>query len=229
MIARIALPEAVIEELVARTIDGDEWARADLWLALTPVIKSIAGRWRVTGPLHDCVDAQRDVLVAVMARLEARGFHRLRMFHEKLRARNGTAAAWLRILVYHAALRHAEGHAERLGAGTKDDPRRWVDVEPRGDGLEEEMPPESVRVYDVVEAHEIFDYAEGNLPPRQVEALRLWAVDKTPGEIAAAMRLPGAPEANKLVRAAKGRLRTRFAGWAGDEEEKEGDDFSEPS
>jgi hypothetical protein len=63
-----------------------------------------------------------------------------------------------------------------------------------------------------VEAHEVMAYAERALPPPQVSALRLWAVDRSDAEIATALGLPDALAARKLVRAAQKRLRTRFAG-----------------
>jgi hypothetical protein len=77
LVARVVLDEPVIESLVGRTLDGEKRARAELWLALSPVIEKIAGQWRVTGRLHDREDDRRDVFVRVMGRLEAKRFQRL--------------------------------------------------------------------------------------------------------------------------------------------------------
>jgi DNA-directed RNA polymerase specialized sigma24 family protein len=212
LVARVVLDEPVIEPLVGRTLDGEERARAKLWLTLSPVIEKIAGQWRVTGKLHDREDDRRDVVVGVMGRLEANGFQRLGVFHGLLQRRNGTASAWFRVLTIRSALRHTEAHPEYLGPAVGEGGSRWADLVPFSDEEEEELPPGSLRVIEAILAHEIMACAERTLPPQQLDAVRLSAVDLSNAKIAEALNLPNADAADKLVRAAHKRLRTRFAG-----------------
>ncbi len=182
-----------------------------------PVIEKAAGRWRVMSRLFDREDDRRNVVVCVMGRLEAGGLARLRTFHELLGQRNGTAGQWLRVLVERAAIRYTEGHPDRLGSGTEEDPRRWAETEPLPEEPGEEALLASDGVIDAIEAHEILAYAERVLAPEQLAALRLRLSEHTDAEIAEELGLPDAHAARKLVRAAVSRLRYRFAGDDGPE------------
>jgi hypothetical protein len=209
--------EKKLEPIVRRTLDKEPRARAQLWLDLAPPIESIAGDWRVTSRLHDSEEDRRNVYLSVMVRLEADESRRLLTCHELLQRQNGSASQWLRVLTVHSALRYMEQHPDHLGPGTKDDPGpRWADMTALPDDLAD-MLPESVRMIPAIAGREIWAYAERTLPPLQVQALRLWSMDYRDQEIADEMQLPDAHAAHKLVRAAHGRLRTRFA--PGEEEQ----------
>ncbi len=222
LVGRVVLDEPVMESLVGRTLGGEARARAELWLTLDPVIENIAGHWRITGRLHDREDDRREVFVRVMERLEANGLQRLGIFGGLLQRRNGTASAWFRTLTVRSALRHTETHPDHLGPAAGEGGPRWADLVPFEDRSEEDLPPASLRVIEAITAHEIMTCAERTLPSPQLAALRLWAEDLDSAKIAEAMKLPSAAAADKLVRAAQKRLRTRFAGARGGESGESG-------
>jgi hypothetical protein len=102
-------------------------------------------------------------------------------------------------------------HAECLGADGEKGGVRWAALVPLPDKLQDEI-LESVRMLSSIEAHEIQAYAEQNLRPRQLAALRRWLLGHDVEEIVERLG-DGDGETNRdLVRAAIAKLRYRFAG-----------------
>ncbi|MFT3774966.1 MAG: hypothetical protein QM820_57190 [Minicystis sp.] len=86
-----------------------------------------------------------------------------------------------------------------------------MDLLPLPDGLEDQLPV-SIRAIKTIEAHRIQGYVDQTLLPHERDTLRLWLAGYEHVEIAAALRLAGADDAEHLVRAIVKRLRRRFAG-----------------
>ncbi len=196
--------------LVGRTIAGDGRAWHSLWLALDPRIERIAGRWRVTSRLSARHDERRNIVVAVMGRLKENDFARLKGLHEVLLRGEGDGWRWIVAMTRRTALNYARLHEEHLGTGGGEDGLRWAELGPISDEIP--GPADEARVIAAIQAHEIQAYAEQRLRPDQLRALCLWLMGHDADEIAHALGLPSAREADKLVESALYRLRYRFAG-----------------
>src|SRR5438552_18857796 len=94
-----------IEDLVAAASAADEAAWQRLWAAIEPPLLRIIAQPRFLGRLGGREDDRRNIVVAVMARLRADGFHRLRMY---LDAKRGNPrlrfASWLRVVAKRVGL-----------------------------------------------------------------------------------------------------------------------------
>ena len=205
LVLRTLFDEDTLEPLVRRTLARERRAWPELWLAVAPAIEEMAGRFCVAGRLSAHEDERRDVVVDVMEHLQANDFERLRPFHDALRRRDGSARVWLSTVTRRSAVSHTREHPENFGG----DERRWADLVPLPEDLEEQLPVPA-RAARAADAHGILAYAARELPEAQVTALRLWLVGHGPDEIAAVLGLASAPAADRLVRAAIKALRRRF-------------------
>jgi DNA-directed RNA polymerase specialized sigma24 family protein len=201
-----------LELWVERAVLGDELAWQRLWTAVEPRLAQLLARPHFLGRLATLEDDRRNVVVEVMARLRANGFHRLRLY---LDARRGSPTlrfmAWLRVVAKRVGIDYMRGHPDYVDRRRQADassPGRWIQV-----GT---MPPDSVLggdrppVTSRSTAGELLRYADGAMPPAQKHALELWVACEPYEDIARAVGLATAAEAERSVRAAIERLRRRF-------------------
>jgi DNA-directed RNA polymerase specialized sigma24 family protein len=205
--ARVVLKEEELEDLVEGSRGGDEGAWWALWLALSPVVEDVARRGRVTGPLSRCPDGRRDIVVRVMGALREDDFRLLAELGERLACRDGSFRGWLGTIARNAAVSHVRAHPEYLGA-VAGGAERWARHVPIPVSMEDEDPPVSRQI----EVRRILERARDVLEPVQLDALCGWLRGDGFAEIAVAIPLDGgAGAAQRLVRAAVERLRSRFA------------------
>lgn len=210
--ARSPLPlhEDQLEPLVARTLAGELRAWGEFWALVDPTVESIAGRFRCSSRLGAREDERRNVVVRVMERLREGGFSRLRSFHSVLLRRDGSFRAWLAVMTQRSALNYARDHAENLGESASESHRRWVTLLPLPDTLDDDLPV-STRAVQTAEAARIQAYIEAAIPPAPRTALRLWLLGHAHAEIAEALGLASAHDADLLVRTTLMHLRRRFS------------------
>ena len=75
-----------VDELIAAAARDDEHAWQALWAAIEPPLARIVTQPRFLGRLGQREDDRRNIVVAVMARLRADGFRRLRLYVDAKRA-----------------------------------------------------------------------------------------------------------------------------------------------
>jgi DNA-directed RNA polymerase specialized sigma24 family protein len=205
--------EEEIERLVDGAAAGDEAAWQRLWAAIEPPLSRIIAQPRFLGRLGQREDDRRNIVVAVMARLRADGFHRLRLY---LEARESNPRlrflSWLRVVSKRVGIDYLRSHPDYVrrhddGASR---PGEWVDAKtlPPASQIAGERPPITNRGT----ARELLRFAEGAIPEEQRRALELWTQSESFEDIARAVGLTGAAEAERVVRAAIERLRRKFRG-----------------
>lgn len=205
------LHEDQLEPLVRRTLDGEPRAWGAFWLEVDPTIETIAGRFRASGLLASREDERRAVVVRVMEHLRDREFALLRNFHAVLQRRDGSFRAWLAVVTRRTALNHARDHAENIALAESPTHRRWVELLPLPDEIGADV-PFSTRAVRTAEVLRIEAYVEENIPPKPRQALRLWLMGYSRAEIANALGLEKAKDADILVRTTLMHLRRRFSG-----------------
>ncbi len=203
--------DETIERLVVAAAAGDETAWQNLWAAVEPPLSRIIAQPRFLGRLGQREDDRRNIVVAVMARLKADRFARLRLYLDA-KATNPRLRfiGWLRVVAKRVGIDYLRSHPDyvrRHDAGASR-PGRWVDAE--------ELPPASQifggrpPVTDMGTAKELLAYAAGVIPDQQRRALELWAQSESFDDIAKALGLANASAAERVVRAVIERLRRRF-------------------
>ncbi|MBL0216823.1 MAG: sigma-70 family RNA polymerase sigma factor [Myxococcales bacterium] len=203
--------DEAIERLVAGAAAEDEAAWQHLWAAIEPPLSRIIAQPRFLGRLGGQEDDRRNIVVAVMARLKADRFARLRLYLDAKTANPRLRfLGWLRVVAKRVGIDYLRSHPDyvrRHDTGASR-PGRWVDAE--------ELPPASQifggrpPVTDLGTARELLAYAAGVIPPEQHRALELWAQSESFDDIARALGLPSATAAERVVRAVIERLRRRF-------------------
>jgi DNA-directed RNA polymerase specialized sigma24 family protein len=199
------------DSLIAGACAGDEAAWQELWRWLDPQLDALVRRRRVLGRFSQRDDERRGLVLQVMGKLRQDGFRRLEMYRQE-RARNPalTLLGWLTVVTRNAAVDYLRAHPDYRADG----PRTGAQ---RPGGLRELLPlPSGSRgpgnrppVTALGTAGELLAYARRELPERQRRALELWMAGHGAADIAEALGL-GAPEAERLVRAAVERLRRQF-------------------
>lgn len=203
-----------LEILVARAADGDKASWRALWEAVEPWLEKVVGNPRFLGRVGQRTDDRSNILVEVMARLHADGFHRLKLYVETRRTSPQLKfKPWLRVVAKRVGIDYLRGHENYLDR--RRDPNRgsapgqWIEpgTLPSQSKLPGERPPMTNRGT----ALELLRYATGAVPEPQLSALELWTEGAAYDDIARELELAGgASEAEKLVRAAIERLRRRF-------------------
>ncbi len=206
--------DAELERLVARAAAGDEEAWRALWSTLEPRLAGLLRKPTFLPHLTRREDAIRDIVVAIMGRLRQNDFHRLHLY---LAARDADPALvfmrWLMVVAKRVAIDSLRAHPDyvdrRRAAGSEDEPPgAWIETEelPADGSTHGARPPMTNRVT----ARQILRYAQGVLPDAQRRALELWAEHGSAEEIARALGLASAGEAERVVRAAVEWLRRHF-------------------
>jgi hypothetical protein len=200
-----------LEALVLASIEGDELAWKRLWRALEPGLLRLLAQPHVFGRLCNREDDRRDVVVAVMARLRANDFHRLRLYVEAKRANPELRFfTWLRVVAKRVGIDHIRAHPEwmRRSEPEASAPGRWIDPET--------LPPPSriAAARPAMTNHqavrELLAHARDTIDAEPLRALELWSSGENFDEIAAHLKLANSGQAQKTVRAAIERLRRSF-------------------
>ena len=205
------IDEEELETLVAAAATQDEGAWQQLWAVIEPPLSRIIAQPRFLGRLGQREDDRRNIVVAVMARLRADSFGRLQMY---LGARQSNPRlrflSWLRVVAKRVGIDYLRSHPDyvRRHDENASRPGVWVDAGtlPPASQIFGERPPVTIRGT----ARELLRYAAGAIPDEQRRALELWAQSESWVDIAKALGLASAQEAERTVRAAIERLRRRF-------------------
>jgi DNA-directed RNA polymerase specialized sigma24 family protein len=201
-----------LETLVQRVIDREGGAWQALWKAVEPRLYSLTRRPSFLARISQNEDDCRNIVVDVLAALQADDFARLRLFLEARRRNPGLPFfAWLAVVTKRLAIdymRRQEGYQD-LRARTGDGPKgawRLITALPPASQLPGARPPVTSRGT----AAELLTYARGCMPPVQAEAIHHWLLGERFEDIARTLGLGGGREAERLVRAALERLRHHF-------------------
>lgn len=201
-----------LEPLVERAVLGDELAWQRLWTAVEPRLGRLLARPHFLGRISTREDDRRNVIVEVMGRLRAKDYHRLRLYLDARRESPSLKfMTWLRVVAKRVGIDYLRGHPDYIDRRRQPDassPGAWIEAGtmPPDSQLGGERPPVTTRGT----AGELLRYADGAMPPEQRRALELWVGGEPYEDIARAVGLPGAAEAERAVRAAIERLRRRF-------------------
>jgi DNA-directed RNA polymerase specialized sigma24 family protein len=205
--------DSELEGLVAAAAFGDAQAWEELWTQLEPRLLGLVRKTHMLAHRGPAPDAARDVVVAIMARLRDRDFHRLRLYLETRRKDPElTFMRWLAVLARRVTIDclradpdYVDRRRSRNGA---ESPGVWIETEelPSDATLSGGRPPMTNRVT----ARQILRYADGVLSDPQKRALEMWAEQASLGDIAGALALDGPAAAERQVRSAVERLRRHF-------------------
>jgi DNA-directed RNA polymerase specialized sigma24 family protein len=206
--------EGDLESLVTRAAEGDAIAWRTLWEDVEPWLERIVANPRFLGRVGQRDDDRSNIIVEVMARLHADGFHRLKLYVATRRTSPQLKfKPWLRVVVKRVGIDYLRGHDNYVdrrrdpNRGSK--PGEWI--EPGTLPSQSQLPGERRPVTNRGTALEVLRYAAGAVPEPQLSALELWAQGAGYDDIARELELEGgAVAAEKLVRAAVERLRRRF-------------------
>jgi DNA-directed RNA polymerase specialized sigma24 family protein len=200
-----------VETLVTAAAGGDEGAWQKLWAAIEPPLSRIVQQPRFLGRLGQNVDDRGNIVVAVMARLRADQFARLKLY---LDARTANPMlkfiSWLRVVAKRVGIDYLRAHPDyvrRHDEGASK-PGIWIDAGtlPPASQLQGQRPPVTIQGT----ARELLAYAAGAIPDDQRRAVELWAQDESFDDIAKTLGLKTGRDAERMVRAALERLRRRF-------------------
>jgi DNA-directed RNA polymerase specialized sigma24 family protein len=200
-----------LEGLVARAADGDELAWQRLWSTVEPRLERVVAQPRFLGRLGQREDDRRNIVVDVMARLRAGSFERLRLY---LGARKDnprlTFMGWLRVVAKRVGIDYMRAHPDYVDRRREADasrPGEWIEAGtlPPASRIGGERPGMTARGT----AHELLAYA-AELPEAQRRALELWVQSESFADIARAVGLASAADAERVVRAVLERLRRKF-------------------
>lgn len=205
--------QELIEQLVAGVAGGDDAAWPRLWTEIEPQLMQIVMKPRFLGRLSRRDDDCRNIVVEVMSRLRADNYHRLQLYLATRRDNPQLQfMTWLRVVAKRVGIDYLRGHPDYIDRRREEDrgssPGEWVDAGtlPSGSKLRGERPPYTNRGT----AQQLLRYAAGVIPEVQRRALELWVQSESHDEIARALGLGTAGEAERMVRAAIERLRRRF-------------------
>jgi DNA-directed RNA polymerase specialized sigma24 family protein len=205
------LDEEELETLVAAAAGQDETAWQRLWAVIEPPLSRIIAQPRFLGRLGQREDDRRNIVVAVMARLRAEKFGRLHLYLEARRSNPRLRfLSWLRVVAKRVGIDYLRSHPDyvRRHDANASRPGQWIDAGtlPPASQIFGERPPVTIRGT----ARELLQFAAGAIPDEQRRALELWVQDESFKDIAIALGMATASEAERTVRAAIERLRRRF-------------------
>ncbi|MEO8698423.1 MAG: hypothetical protein ABI867_00230 [Kofleriaceae bacterium] len=206
-----------LEQLVVAAAAGDESSWQRLWAGVEAPLSRVVAQPRFLGRLGQNEDDRRNIVVAVMARLRADQFARLRLYLDA-RAANPRLRfmSWVRVVAKRVGIDYLRAHPDyiRRHDANASRPGAWVEAGtlPPASQLFGERPPVTNRGT----ARELLRYAAGAIPDDQRRALELWASSESFEDIARTLGLRTGGEAERMVRAAIERLRRRFREASGD-------------
>lgn len=205
------MTEDPIDQLVVRASAGDEAGWQALWAAIELPLTRIIGNRRFLGHLGTREDDRRSIIVAVMGRLRAENFQRLRVY---LDARKDNPQlsflSWLRVVAKRVGIDYLRAHPDyvRRHDADRSTPGAWVNASPLppASQIGGERPP----VTEQNTVAQLLRYAQAAIAEPQLTALRMWAQSETFDTIARALNFASAAEAERIVRSGLARLRRHF-------------------
>jgi DNA-directed RNA polymerase specialized sigma24 family protein len=190
--------EVELDALIGAAAARDERAWQSLWATIEPPLERIVAQPRFLGRLGRRDDDRRDIVVAVMARLRADGFHRLRSYLDAKRANPRLRfMSWLRVVAKRVGIDYLRGHPDYIRGDA-----RWIDPAtlPPASQLAGERPP-------ITSRNTARELMRATMPDVHRRALELWVQGESFDAIARAL---GIANGERTVRAAIERLRRRF-------------------
>ena len=202
--------EQELEALVVAVAGADELAWQRLWHMVEPSLLRIVAHPQFLARLGQREDDRRNIVVAVMARLRGDRFQRIRLYLDARRDNPRLRfITWLRVVAKRVGIDYLRAHPDylRRTETNASAPGRWVDAGtlPPSSQLVGERPPITNRGT----ARELLKFAEGVSEPH-ARALERWAHGESFADIADALGLSSAREAEKSVRAVIERLRRKY-------------------
>lgn len=200
-----------LERLVVRVVAGDDTAWQALWAAIEAPLSRIIAQPRFLGRLGQAEDDRRNIVVAVMARLSADSFVRLRQYLDA-RVTNPRLRflSWLRVVAKRVGIDYMRAHPDYLRRYDPDasQPGAWVEAGqlPPASQLAGERPPVTKRGT----AQQLLAYAAKLVSEDQQHALWMWTQSESFEDIARTLALPSPGDAERLVRSVLERLRRQF-------------------
>ena len=200
-----------IERLVSQAAAADDAAWHALWSAIESPLSRFIAQPRFLGRLGQREDDRRNIVVAVMARLRADSFGRLRQYLDaKTQNPRLRFMSWLRVVAKRVGIDYMRAHPDyvRRHDANASRPGVWVDAGtlPPASQIGGARPP----MTNLGTAQELLTYAAGVIPDEQRRALALWAQSESFEDIARALGLPSARDAERTVRSVLERLRRKF-------------------
>lgn len=208
------MDEGQLEGLVASAAAGDTASWSALWEDVEPWLERVVANPRFLGRVGQRDDDRSNIILEVMVRLHADGFHRLKLYVETRRTNPRLRfRTWLRVVAKRVGIDYLRGHENYLDR--RRDPNRsgapgtWR--EPATLPSQSKLPGEDPGMTNRGTALELLRYATAAVPEPQLSALELWTEGSSYESIARELELAdGSRGAEKLVRAAIERLRRRF-------------------
>src|SRR6185369_7098146 len=157
--------EAELESLVERAAHGETAAWRTLWEDIEPWLEKVVANPRFVGRVGQRDDDRSNIIVEVMARLHADGFHRLKLYVETRRTSPQLKfKTWLRVVAKRVGIDYLRGHENYLDR--RRDPNRsssaagkWV--EPGALPSQSKLPGERPPMTNRGTALELLRYATG--------------------------------------------------------------------
>jgi DNA-directed RNA polymerase specialized sigma24 family protein len=199
-----------IQRLVRAALSGDTEAWQRLMAIIKPELTKIVARPRFLGRLGRNEDDRDNIVVDVIARLEADGFRRLQLFLDAVKANPQLKfMSWLRVVAKRVGVDYMRAHPEYLRRYEADasTPGEWVKqgTLPPASELRGNRPPVTM----LGTAHKLLEYARGTVTEEQYRALEAWTKGESFDEIAKTQNLT-ARDVERSVRAVLERLRRKF-------------------
>ena len=203
--------EQELEALVVAVAGADEVAWQRLWRMIEPPLLRMVANPQFLARLGQREDDRRNIVVAVMARLRGDRFQRLRLYLDARRENPRLRfISWVRVVAKRVGIDYLRAHPDyvRRTDTNASAPGRWVDAGtlPPASQLIGDRPPITNRGT----ARELLQFASGLLPEPHTRALEMWAHGESFEDIANALELGSAREAEKLIRAVIERLRRKY-------------------
>jgi DNA-directed RNA polymerase specialized sigma24 family protein len=210
---RASIDVARCQELIASALGGDEASRRRLIEVLWPVWTHIVSRNRSMGSLAASEDHVQNVVGKLVEKLSRSDGHKLRQYVEWQKVNHDrTFEDWIRIVTKNAIRDYVRRQFPAPAKG-RCTPKRLMN-ELATSPLVEELGVRPAFTAGQT-ARELLEFAESQLSPNQMEALRLWLDGAVFEEIAEHGGV-SPDDARKLVRAGVMILRRRF-GTSGEE------------
>lgn len=194
--------------LAGEAVAGDTRAWRALWCRLEPLVWGLSGKWQVLGPLCRRHEDRRNVVLAVMERLQDDDFRRLRTFLTTTKHRvDPVFRAWVMTVSTRVAIDYSRAHAEHLDPRGRHGGERWVELVP----LPEPTPSAGLDPARRAQVLQLLERARSELRTDQLVALAAWLEGEDPAGIAARLGISDSAAAQRTLRSALKRLRDRYA------------------
>lgn len=199
-----------LDDLIARVLEHDAEAWRELVTRIHPTVLAVCRRRRLGGGAPGEEDVHRDVAARALDRLRADDFAALRTFTAtRARYPDTSFTRWLSVVVGNTFIDYLRGQPEyqrRRQAAARKLVKLQVEPLEEGDGS-----GGGLELQTAVEVRRVLAYLlDARFPSLQRRALLLWLDGNGPTEIAEELALGGPKEANRLLHAARQRLRRRF-------------------